>query len=180
MRALSSLKGNRYIAARNHLRPLLDGTVPPILNWTSAEGWLLQCEIGLHTGNQNGAIQALESALAIFAQAGVVRPMMTAPQQVIDLLIQHLGSLGPLEAFAREVLAKNVKDSQEILGVLTEREWTILSILPSQRTLEEIGRDLNVSVNTVKSHVKAIYAKLNVNSRRAAVAAAYRTGLFAS
>ena len=53
-------------------------------------------------------------------------------------------------------------------------------MLPSQRTLEEIALDLTVSINTVKSHVKAIYAKLDVNSRRAAVASAYRTGLIAS
>ena len=180
MRAFSSVRIGRYIAARNHLRPLLDGSVPPVLNWTSAEGWLLQCEIALNAGNQKGAGQALESALAIFAQAGVIRPMMTAPQEVFDLLIRRLGSLGPLETFGREVLGAKVEYVHELPTALTEREWAILSTLPSQRTLEEIGRDLTISINTVKSHVKAIYAKLNVNTRRAAVAAAYRKGLISN
>jgi LuxR family maltose regulon positive regulatory protein len=43
--------------------------------------------------------------------------------------------------------------------------------------LEEIADDLDVSINTVKSHVRAIYSKLGVSSRRTAVLAAHEHGL---
>ena len=50
-------------------------------------------------------------------------------------------------------------------------------MLPSLLPLVDIAADLTVSVNTVKSHVRAIYAKLGVSSRRAAVLAAHENGL---
>jgi LuxR family maltose regulon positive regulatory protein len=54
----------------------------------------------------------------------------------------------------------------------------ILHLLPSLATTTEIAADLRVSPNTVKSQVGAIYSKLGVNDRRAAVVAAYDAGLF--
>jgi DNA-binding CsgD family transcriptional regulator len=44
-------------------------------------------------------------------------------------------------------------------------------------TLDEIALNLTVSVNTVKSHVRSIYTKLGVSSRRLAVLAAHEHGL---
>jgi LuxR family maltose regulon positive regulatory protein len=61
--------------------------------------------------------------------------------------------------------------------VLTEREHAVLARLTSPQPLDEVASDLLVSVNTVKTHVRAIYAKLGVNNRRAAVVAARELGL---
>ena len=47
-------------------------------------------------------------------------------------------------------------------------------------SLDEIAADLTVSVNTVKSHVRSIYAKLGVSSRLFAVLAAHERGLLNS
>ena len=57
------------------------------------------------------------------------------------------------------------------------REEAVLRLLPSLATMSEIAQDLEVSVNTVKTQVGAIYAKLGVGDRRDAVVAAYDTGL---
>ena len=46
-----------------------------------------------------------------------------------------------------------------------------------RNTLAEVGRELSVSVNTVKTHVKNVYSRLDVTSRIAAVDAARRMGL---
>jgi len=61
--------------------------------------------------------------------------------------------------------------------MLTERELTVLELLPSLLSLDEIATDLTLSVNTVKSHVRSIYTKLGVSSRRTAVLSAHETGL---
>jgi len=60
---------------------------------------------------------------------------------------------------------------------LSAREITVLGLLPSMLSLEEIALDLTVSVNTVKSHTRSIYTKLGVSSRRLAVLAAHERGL---
>ncbi len=55
---------------------------------------------------------------------------------------------------------------------LSEREHALLRFLPSSLSLPEIARELYVSPNTVKTQCSAIYRKLGVNSRDAAVRAA--------
>jgi DNA-binding NarL/FixJ family response regulator len=52
---------------------------------------------------------------------------------------------------------------------LTERERAVLQLLISRLSLREIGRELHVSLNTVKSHTRAIYRKLDVSGRQQAV-----------
>ena len=52
---------------------------------------------------------------------------------------------------------------------LTERELIVLRYLPTMLKAAEIANDLFVTVNTVKSHLRAIYRKLDVTTRRAAV-----------
>ena len=60
---------------------------------------------------------------------------------------------------------------------LTERELTVLRLLPSELTLAEIARSLYLSRNTVKTHARSIYRKLDVATRDAAVASARERGL---
>ena len=55
---------------------------------------------------------------------------------------------------------------------LTDRERDVLRLLPSRLTFGEIAKELYVSVNTVKFHVRVIYRKLGVNSRQEAAAIA--------
>ncbi len=60
---------------------------------------------------------------------------------------------------------------------LTERERDVLRLLPSRLTMREIAGQLYVSPNTLKFHLRAIYRKLGVDSRAAAVQAARRLAL---
>jgi len=54
-------------------------------------------------------------------------------------------------------------------GLLSERERTVLRLLSSRLTTTEIASALFVSPNTLKSHIKSIYRKLDVSSRADAV-----------
>lgn len=55
---------------------------------------------------------------------------------------------------------------------LTDRELSVLRYLPSRLSQREIAAELYVSLNTVKTHCKAIYRKLGVDGRKPAVQAA--------
>src|SRR5438270_13568981 len=58
---------------------------------------------------------------------------------------------------------------QPLLEPLSERELEVLRLLGTDLKGPEIAGELMVSPNTVKTHIKNIYTKLGVNTRRAAV-----------
>jgi LuxR family maltose regulon positive regulatory protein len=60
---------------------------------------------------------------------------------------------------------------------LTEREVTVLALLQSTLSLREIGQELYLSPNTVKTHARAAYRKLGVSTRQDAIARAHETGV---
>jgi LuxR family maltose regulon positive regulatory protein len=59
--------------------------------------------------------------------------------------------------------------SQRLVEPLSERELDVLRLLASDLDGPDVARELTVSLNTLRTHTKSIYAKLGVNSRRAAV-----------
>ena len=78
---------------------------------------------------------------------------------------------------ARHGLADRAPAQPGLVEEITDRELAVLRYLPSQLSQREIAGELYVSLNTVKTHCKAIYRKLGVDSRQAAIHAARRHGL---
>jgi LuxR family maltose regulon positive regulatory protein len=66
---------------------------------------------------------------------------------------------------------------QGLVDPLSDRELDVLRLLRGDLGGPAIARELIVSVNTLRTHTKSIYAKLGVNSRRAAVRRAEELGL---
>jgi len=64
-----------------------------------------------------------------------------------------------------------------ITDELTAREQAVLELLPTGLSTREIGDELGISRDTVKTHTKRIYQKLGVSSRRSAVARGRELGL---
>ena len=60
---------------------------------------------------------------------------------------------------------------------LSERELEVLKLLGTELSGPEIAQELNVSLNTLRTHTKNIYSKLGVNNRRAAIRRAEELGL---
>jgi len=60
---------------------------------------------------------------------------------------------------------------------LTPRELEVLRLISEGKSNKVIGVSLSIAEVTVKSHVRAVFAKLNVLSRTEAIAVANRTGL---
>jgi LuxR family transcriptional regulator, maltose regulon positive regulatory protein len=96
---------------------------------------------------------------------------------VRDLLAKGSGRFGRFEDFAQRVRdAVRGTDGNDVES-LTTRELELLVELPSLRTADEIAASMYVSVNTVKTHLRGIYRKLGVSSRREAILLARRRGL---
>ena len=62
-------------------------------------------------------------------------------------------------------------------GPLSHRELEVLRLLDSELTGPEIARQLYVTVNTLRTHTKRIFTKLDVTTRAAAVRRAHERGL---
>jgi LuxR family maltose regulon positive regulatory protein len=89
------------------------------------------------------------------------------------------GVVGPALARveARHGLAATPAAQTGLVEELTDRELAVLRYLPTSLSQREIASELYVSLNTVKTHCKAIYRKLGVGDRSAAVHAARRLDL---
>jgi LuxR family maltose regulon positive regulatory protein len=66
-----------------------------------------------------------------------------------------------------------------LLEALSESELRMLRYLPTNLTAPEIARELYVSLNTVKTHIRNLYAKLGTHHRAEAVDRARALGLLA-
>jgi LuxR family transcriptional regulator, maltose regulon positive regulatory protein len=60
---------------------------------------------------------------------------------------------------------------------LTSSELAVLRFLPSHMTNQEIAEALFLSINTVKTHLRSVYRKLNVTTRREAISRGGKLGL---
>jgi DNA-binding NarL/FixJ family response regulator len=68
-------------------------------------------------------------------------------------------------------------DRAPLPSALTSRECDILSLVAQGLSNQEIGDALAISIETVRTHVKRVYAKLGARDRVHAVIAAYESGL---
>lgn len=178
IRARTQVALHRHGSARTVLQPLLRGFVRPLLPWSTVEAWLLETEIALRTTQSTQACRALRRALSVAAPMNALYPVVFAAPDVIEMLTGQLGGLGAVEEFASRVLAVRSSIDTPLEPVsLTDRERGVLRLLPTQRSFAEIAQDLTVSPNTVKTHVRAIYTKLGVRTRRDALAVAVEQGL---
>lgn len=134
----------------------------------------------LHAGvDDDVAHVALEAALAAAAPDGVVRPLRDRATALHPLLSAHLEWGSAHEPLvARLLVAEHEAPAPRASAwELTPRERDVLACLRSSLTSDEIAGSLFLSINTVKTHMRAIYRKLGVDGRRAAVRVAVQRGL---
>jgi LuxR family maltose regulon positive regulatory protein len=177
MRAWCEAADGSPHAARATVAPLLDGGVLTSLPSTLVEAWLVEVWAALRLGDRPAARQALQAALDLAEPMDALRPFALAGQGLRVLLVDQLGGARDPAAFAHRCLAARRLVSHPTAPELSTREHDVLAQLVSLSNLGEIADELAVSVNTVKSHVRAIYGKLGVNTRRTAVLTALERGL---
>lgn len=118
-------------------------------------------------GHHSEAHALCESAVSVAAGEGIRLPFGPRESAVRKLLNEHIHFGTQFEDFIGRCLANDSAGS--LVDTLSERERDVFQQLPTARTLQEIAVELSVSVNTVKTHQRAIYRKLGVSSRREAV-----------
>ena len=115
------------------------------------------------------AAALLQKALKLAAPEGYLVAFLDEGEALIRLLKQTLPGLSGTAVlqFAGQVLAAGGEEqtTQTLIEPLTERELDILRLVVAGRSNAEIGELLFLSLNTVKWHLKNIYAKLDVRNR---------------
>jgi LuxR family maltose regulon positive regulatory protein len=155
---------------------VLRGEVPAVSALTELEAWLWEARLALRLDDTRRAGTAVAEAVDRAADGHLMRPFHRGGDEVHELLVRTAGTHGHHEPFVARVRAL-VAPVSAAEGLLTTRELELLAELPSLRTAEEIAESMYLSVNTVKTHIRGIYRKLGVNSRRDAVQTARRRGL---
>ena len=121
------------------------------------------------------ALTNMAEAVGLAHSVGMNRPFLTAGPQVARLLVRHRHVVARHLEFTGELSAAiagdvgAALDSGPLPEPLTDREMAVLGYLPTMFKSAEIAADLFVSVNTVKTHQRAIYRKLGAANRREAV-----------
>jgi LuxR family maltose regulon positive regulatory protein len=129
------------------------------LAWLSAEARILVARVSLGLGHVARARELLAEASRLARRT----PDVVLFQRWFD------DAWGQFDDRAETALAG--------IGSLTTAELRVLRFLPTHYPFHEIAQRLHVSSNTVKTHVHAVYRKLDASSRSEAVATASRAGL---
>ena len=124
-------------------------------------------------GDRDGAVASLDRALALAEPEGYVRLFLDEGPAMAEL-VAAAARRAPASSASRLLNAVDDRPPasarrQKLVEPLSERELEVLRLLASDLDGPGIAGELVVSLNTMRTHTKNIYAKLGVSSRRAAV-----------
>ena len=149
-------------------------------------GSLIEVLIVTALGRQAGgdvpaALEALRRAVELAEPEGYVRLFADEGRPMAALLTTFTQS-DPGPAYPQRLLAATLTGQPraipgKLVDPLSDRELDVLRLLDTDLSGPDIARHLFVSLNTLRTHTKNIYAKLGVTSRREAVTRAHDLGL---
>lgn len=166
---------DRPKTARALVEPLLTAA-PSGHPLTTVTAWTVEASAQAALRNPPKARAAIATAVRRAAPEHLVRPFLDVPG-ACALLDEHTGTFGHDNAFADAVRGHPAVHRPHAQPNLTATELTVLNQLPSGRTAQQIAEILGVSITTVKTHLRGIYAKLGTSSRAGALDLARRSGL---
>jgi LuxR family transcriptional regulator, maltose regulon positive regulatory protein len=172
-------------AATAALAPVLDGSAPLICPAWLAQAFLLEAIARDALGDPAAAGRALERALDLAEPDGALLPFLLHPmpgllQRQARYRTAHASLIADiLSLLAGRTLAPPPAAPQPPLEPLSDSEIGVLRYLPTNLPASQIARELDVSHNTVRTHMRHLYAKLGTHTRAEAVARARALGLLA-
>jgi len=182
-------------AAAAALAPVLDGAAPIALQTWVIEAFLLQAIAQEALGEPAAAGNAVEQALNLAESDHALSGFLLFPAP--GLLERHARECAKHAALISEIVSllaaepsgdpevalprprEAPGETARLTQPLSQSEVRVLRYLPTHLSTSEIARELSVSVNTVRTHMRHLFAKLSVHRRTEAVTRARALGLLA-
>jgi LuxR family maltose regulon positive regulatory protein len=162
-------------AALTPVQRVLSGVAPVIGYVTVVEAHLLAALAYRELGDQRASIAATESALALAEADRLILPFaMMGSLELLEAMPKHETAHSALLTDILDVMrgssiAPGKESSLAEIEQLSPSELRVLRYLPTNLSRPEIASQLSVSVNTVNTHIRNIYAKLQAQDRSSAV-----------
>jgi LuxR family transcriptional regulator, maltose regulon positive regulatory protein len=145
----------------------------PVLPFARAEVWAIDAIARDAVHDEEGALRALERALDLAEPRGYAGILARYGAPLRSLLRRRVARGTRHRALAAQLLstlddpsAADRAAPATLLEPLSDRELAVLRFLPTMMSNAEIASEMFVSVNTVKTHLKHVYRKLDVADRR--------------
>jgi LuxR family maltose regulon positive regulatory protein len=173
-------------AALEALQVVLDGVAPVIHDFSLVESHLLAARAHMDSGDRRAANDSVERALALAEPDRLIFPfVMTGSRDLLDALPRHATAHTALLLDVLDVMRGSSIAPKDRLGAppppeLTDMQLRVLRFLPTNLSRREIARELYLSVHTVNTHVRNIYAKLDAGDRSTALKRARELRLLSS
>jgi LuxR family transcriptional regulator, maltose regulon positive regulatory protein len=167
------LAGGDPGAAMRAVAAFLADEREPVLPFTRTEAWAIDAIARDAAHDEDGAMRALERALdlaeprgysGILARYGA--PLRSLLRRRVERGTGHRALAAQLLSMMGGVSAVERAAPHPLLEPLSDRELAVLRFLPTMMSNAEIAAEMFVSVNTVKTHLKHVYRKLDVADRR--------------
>jgi LuxR family maltose regulon positive regulatory protein len=156
-------------AARRELRAVLDGHAPINPHFALVEAHLLDALACRDLGDDRGITEGLERALHLAEPDRLILPFaMTGAAPLLAALPAAETVHAALVADILDAVRGRAPSSGPV-EPLSPAELRVLRYLPTNLTRPQIARQLSISINTVNTHIRRIYAKLGASDRTSAV-----------
>jgi LuxR family maltose regulon positive regulatory protein len=169
--------------ALEELGPVIENTAPAVYaGLTTMEALLLDAAAHEARGDTRAVEASLERALEIAEPDGIVLPFALVPvRALLERHRSHRTAHAALLATILDMLGGGRLEPEvpPLCEPLSDAELRVVRHLPSNLKATEIASELCVSPNTVRTHLRHIYAKLDAHTRSEAVTRARRLGLLA-
>ncbi len=167
------------------LASVIAGAAPALYErWARVEALVLDSTARYRLRDPRAAEESLEEALELAEPEGLVLPFMLWPsRELLERQPKHRTAHATLIATILDTLTGGPmaqrRPAAPLRDELSDAELRVVRYLPSNMTAPQIASELIVSPNTVRTHMRHIYAKLDAHSRSEAVARARELGLVA-
>jgi LuxR family maltose regulon positive regulatory protein len=163
-------------AAADLIAPTLDGSMTILHPSTAIELYALAAVAEHQRGDDATALELVEQALELAEPEGERQILLEVGAPLRELLARRIRGGTAHRALAGDLVdaldpesSRTGDEGALLLDPLSDREQAVLRYLPTVMSKAEIAGEMFVSVNTVKTHMKSIYRKLDVTSRAEAV-----------
>ena len=132
--------------------------------------YILSAIAKLKLYDEDEGAEALQEAIKIAEPDQIIMPFIEYQKYIRELLVL----LAPDSAFIRKILAYQVSgqienqkedESQDLQNLLTEREKDVMKLFVKGYKQSEVAKELQITTDTAKRHIKNVYAKLNIHSK---------------